>query len=159
MDLPDSDALTGEKIYRYVCRFSAFKFRPSSRNISLQSIKKSYEMLSQPKDNFKMPLSFYTKRINVKCKDDHLNGELYRCRWLSNCHLDEFTQSSGYKSSVLFTVYSFQFLIKFGGALFHDFSLISLPQCLLDKVSILQEESKSSSLLLQSNQVKRTPHD
>ena len=75
------------------------------------------------------------------------------------CHLDEFTQSSGYKLSVLFTVYSFQFLIKFGGTLFHDFSLISLPQCLLDKVSILQEESKSSSLLLQSNQVKRAPHD
>ena len=91
-------------------------------------------MLSQPKDNVKMPLSFCTKGINVNCQDDHLNVELYRCSWLSNCHLDELTQSSECKLYVLFTVYSFQFLIKFGDTLhvFHDFSLISLPQCLLD---------------------------
>ena len=41
------------------------------------------------KGEFQNALSFYTQGINVKCKDDQLNVELYRCRWLSNCHLDK----------------------------------------------------------------------
>ena len=42
------------------------------------------------KEEFLNALSFYTQGIDVKCKDDHLNVELYRCRWLSNRHLGEF---------------------------------------------------------------------
>ena len=57
------------------------------------------------KEEFKNALSFYTEGINVKCKDDQLNVELYRCRWLSNCHLGKFTPSSECKLPVLITVY------------------------------------------------------
>ena len=80
------------------------------------------------KEEFQNALSFYTQGINVKCKDDQLNVELYRCRWLSNCHLGKFIQSSECKLFVLFTFYPFHFLINFGDTSIHDFSLISLPQ-------------------------------
>jgi len=80
------------------------------------------------KEEFQNALSFYTEGINVKCKDEQLNVELYRCRWLSNCRLGKFMLTSECKLSILFTVYCFQFQYY--------------------KLSILQEERKSSSLLL-----------
>ena len=45
------------------------------------------------KEEYQNALGFYTQGINVKCKDDQLNVELYRCRWLSNCHLGKFSLS------------------------------------------------------------------
>ena len=78
-------------------------------------------------------VSFYTYGINAKCKDDKLNAELYRCGWLSNCHLGKFILSLECKLFVLFTLYAFHFLAKFSDTLFHaDLSLDSLRQCLLD---------------------------
>ena len=59
------------------------------------------------KEEFKNALDFYTQGIDVKCKDDQLNAELYLCRWLSNCHLGEFILTSECKLSVLITVHSF----------------------------------------------------
>ena len=72
------------------------------------------------KEEFQNAQSFYTQGINVKCKDDQLNVELYRCRWLSNCHLGKFILSSECKLVVLFT-FSFHFLIKL---LTHHFMIL-----------------------------------
>ncbi|XP_020610005.1 uncharacterized protein LOC110048571 [Orbicella faveolata] len=59
-------------------------------NDTLTQTAKVYKELGDAelaKEEFQNALSFYTEGINVKCKDDQLNIELYRCRWLSNCHL------------------------------------------------------------------------
>ena len=86
--------------------------------------------------------------MHVKCKDDQLNVELYRYRWLSNCHLGRFILGSECKLSHLFTVYFFHFLIKFGDTLFHDFSLISLLSVHLIKYQYCNKKSKQVFITL-----------
>ena len=141
-DLADNDALTGEerniRIYHSSHQLKTTKqYLKSCTNYSsiwvlfLTEKAKVYKELGDAelaKEEFQNALSFYTQGINVKCKDAQLNVELYRCRWLSNCHLGKFILSSECKLFVLFTFYPFHFLINFGDTSIHDFSLISLPQ-------------------------------
>ena len=44
------------------------------------------------KGEFKNALRFYTEGIDVKCKNDGLNAELYFSTSLSHYHLGEFTR-------------------------------------------------------------------
>ncbi|XP_020610324.1 tetratricopeptide repeat protein 4-like [Orbicella faveolata] len=66
-------------------------------NDALTETAKVYKELGDAelaKEEFQKALSFYTEGINVKCKDEQLNVELYRCRWLSNCHLGNVHEAS-----------------------------------------------------------------
>ena len=106
MDLADNDALTGEKISHAIyhrCQLQTAKqyFRSRTTQITHQfgfcfspETAKAYKELGDAalaKEEYQNALSFYTEGINVKCKDDQLNVELYQCRWLSNCHLGKFS--------------------------------------------------------------------